>query len=1659
MVLVILNLGRGTLQEGFHFVTVQLQLEGNSKTSQFQGSLPAAPNIIDLYRRWQLLYDLIYSARSINIGLRLSQLTDEDIKIDEADVTHVSDADFSNVCEELQNQIDNWLDTEAFRNIDRQLRMRLSHDDEIRVIIQTEDNLLRKLPWHIWRFFRDYRLAEVALSPIEFEPESQTKSSALRVRILAILGDSTGIDTDADKKLLSSLSDDVETVFLVEPKRHELDEQLWDKRGWDILFFAGHSHSRNDGETGHIYINPTESLTIPQFKNALKKAIECGLQLAIFNSCDGLGLAQQLDDLHIPQMIVMREPVPDKVAQEFLKRFLRGFADGKSFYLAVREAREQLQGLENEFPGASWLPVICQNPAELPPRWIDLGGTPRCPYKGLSAFRQEDKSVFFGREAFTQRLLEAVKKKPLVAVIGPSGRGKSSVVFAGLIPYLLKEPDNWQIAHFRPGKRPLDALAAALLTLQSTQAVAGNEGEPQINQAERVSASDALRAIRAACPYCVAEPQAQDSAGALRQCPKGTLRERPLGSSELEHRLFEIHQLATELRSNKDTLTQFIARISSTNPKSIVLVADQFEELYTLCPDFEERESFLDCVLGAVYNAPCFKLVLTLRSDFYGYAQSYRAFNDALENNCLNLGPMNEQELGEAIAHPAYSLGVTLETGLIERILNDVGKKTRKQAENSQHKSPPDKLPLLEFALKQLWTEAIKHRTRQLTNQAYDEIGGIQEALGKYAKEVYDKIAQEYHPKQIRRVFTQLVRPGETTGTEDTRRLATRQEIGEENWELVTRLNSEDMRLVVIGYEEATSEETVEVVHEALILGWGRLREWMKSDRTFRTWQERLRGAMRQWEVTNNDEGALLHGASLAEAEDWLQQRREEVSPSERVFIELSLGLRDRLRREEQERRQRELEQERKARKAAQTRTGVAIASTILVSAAAIFAINQWNQVQKQYKNAALQAESKTASGILQLDGLIENIKVGKKLRQLIHSGEAEPYTRIQIVTGLLKAVYDVREQNRLIGHKAQVIGVSFSPDGQTIASAGFEHTVKLWKRNGSLLTTLTGHKAWVINVSFSPDRQTIASASSDHTVKLWKRDGSLLTTLTGHQAPVTGVSFSPDRQTIASASYDKTVKLWKQDGNLIATLTGHQAPVTGVSFSPDGQTIASASFDKTVKLWRRDGTLITTLIGQKSSMTGVSFSPDGQTIASTSVDNTVKLWRRDGSLLTTFTGHKAPVNFASFSPDGQTIASTSVDQTVKLWRRDGRLITTLTGHKSTVTGVSFSPDGQTIASGSMDHTVKLWRRDSSLMTTLTGQKSPMIGVSISQDGRIINSASVDNTVKPWRWDGRFITTFTVDKARVIGVSFSPDGQTIASASVNNTVKLWRRDGTLITTLTGHKAPVIGVSFGPDGQTIASTSFDKTVKLWRRDGTLITTLTGQKAPVIGVSFSPDGQTIASASYDKTLKLWRRDGSLINTLTGHSDWVNSVSFSPDGQTIASASNDKTIKLWKRDGSLINTLTGHSNWVNSVSFSPDGQTIASASNDTTVKLWRRDGSLINTLTGHNAQVIDVSFSRDGQTIASASLDNTIKLWRRDGSLMTTLTGHNAPVVGVSFSPDGQMLASAGVDGKVILWNFNLDDLLRRGCNWAREYLKNPNNGMSKDDPQRRICDDIN
>ncbi len=364
---VTLNLAQGDWRQGFSLVIVQLWETGGSIPMRSTGSLPPAPELFELHRKWRLFYEALCS----RLGWRQKHVSPS-IEIEPDGVNHVSPEKFRVLCQELKEALNQWLKADQFRSIDQMLRTYLSPGEDIRIMIETEDALLRRFPWRLWEFFEDYPRAELAIAAQTYSrPTTVLEAPGERLRILAIFGDSTGITVDRDRTLLTQFAA-AEVVCLVEPQRQELDQCLWDKQGWDILFFAGHSASELDGTTGRIEVNQTQDLTIEQLKNALKASINQGLQLAIFNSCDGLGLARSLADLQIPQLIVMREPVPDLIAQAFLQSLLSAFASGKALYPAVREASEKLQGLENQFPCASWLPVICQNPAAISTNWPNL---------------------------------------------------------------------------------------------------------------------------------------------------------------------------------------------------------------------------------------------------------------------------------------------------------------------------------------------------------------------------------------------------------------------------------------------------------------------------------------------------------------------------------------------------------------------------------------------------------------------------------------------------------------------------------------------------------------------------------------------------------------------------------------------------------------------------------------------------------------------------------------------------------------------------------------------------------------------------------------------------------------------------------------------------------------------------------------------------------------------------------------------------------------------------------------------------------------------------------------------------------------------------------------------------------------------------------------
>ena len=578
------------------------------------------------------------------------------------------------------------------------------------------------------------------------------------------------------------------------------------------------------------------------------------------------------------------------------------------------------------------------------------------------------------------------------------------------------------------------------------------------------------------------------------------------------------------------------------------------------------------------------------------------------------------------------------------------------------------------------------------------------------------------------------------------------------------------------------------------------------------------------------------------------------------------------------------------------------------------------------------------------------------------------------------------------IEHPPYIRSLAVSPDGQTLAFAGWEG-IRLWDlATGKTKTTLEGHPgSQVWSLAFSHDGKSLASTGGLGVVRLWdvttgKLKANLQEDAVGN---VLCVAFSPDDTGLASGGSDRMVRLWDvAAGGLQNALRGHQGEVWEVAFSPDGRILASGSDDGNVRLWdAATGAEKGVISGRKKEgVRSLAFSPDGRTLACGGGAGTVDFCDvAAGTVRYSFTAHSASVQSVVFSSDGRTLASGGEDNTVRLCdtaTRQSRL--TLRGHSRPVSGVVFLHGGRHLASGSDDGTVKLWDLDNGdLKTTMEADTEHMRSIAFSSDSKLLASGGFEQIVKLWDpANGALIAGLQGHSEGGVFLAFSPDRRTLASGSCDRTVRLWDvATGEAIATLRGHTGNVDFVAFSPDGQKLASASEDGAVKLWRLAcGELLRALELRKGAVLGVAFSPDGTTLAEGGHGDKVTLW-------DVATGESKgilWapanVYAVAFSPDGLTLAS-SGEGNVQLWDvAAGKVRATLEGHGGPVRSVAFSPDGKTLASGSDDRTVKLWTAAaGELRVTLKGHTQPIRSVAFSPDGRILASASQDRTIRLWR--------------------------------------------------------------------------------
>lgn len=357
---VILGLGFGSLTDGFPLVTAQLKKQGKT-VYQFRGSLPPAPEVEEMQRRWI----------SICAGVKSSRNSSR-IKIKGAGKTNISEDNPNAVCEGLKAEMNKWLESDDFfKKIEVKLRTEIrDRSDFVEIFLECDNSKIGQLPWDVWKFREIYCNCEIILSSSEYGTVTQQATAAgmplpSQGRILGVSGNSKGIDIKKDTQEIEKyLGDRCELKFINEPTIQELHDQLFDEKGWQVFFYAGHSDCDENVANGLLYINENDSVTLEPLKGGMKQAIFKGLQLLIFNSCSSLGIATDLvaEGIPLPSVIVMRAPLPDAIAHAFVKSLFRYLALGEPLFLAVRKAKDDLLRWETDFPGASGIPVLCQHP-------------------------------------------------------------------------------------------------------------------------------------------------------------------------------------------------------------------------------------------------------------------------------------------------------------------------------------------------------------------------------------------------------------------------------------------------------------------------------------------------------------------------------------------------------------------------------------------------------------------------------------------------------------------------------------------------------------------------------------------------------------------------------------------------------------------------------------------------------------------------------------------------------------------------------------------------------------------------------------------------------------------------------------------------------------------------------------------------------------------------------------------------------------------------------------------------------------------------------------------------------------------------------------------------------------------------------------------------
>ncbi|TMR11466.1 hypothetical protein ETD86_35665 [Nonomuraea turkmeniaca] len=1182
------------------------------------------------------------------------------------------------------------------------------------------------------------------------------------------------------------------------------------------------------------------------------------------------------------------------------------------------------------------------------------------PYRGLAAYGPEHAELFFGREELTRslstRVRQALRTGGPPVVIG-------SQAFAAGGPLILTGPSGC-------GKSSV--LRAGLI--------------PALRREEDVS--------------CVVLAPGADPLGTLAR----ELAELAGGDPA---------RLRAIIESDPSGARRGL-------PGRVLLVVDQFEEVFTACPDGAARARFVEA-LAELSRAAA--VVIAVRAEFFGRCAAYPGLVEAMRRPEV-VTPMTAAELRAAIEQPAVRSGLGVESGVADLIMEDL------RAHEAALERSGGPLPLLSHALLATWQ---RRSGGVLTMAGYRSGGGVTGALAMSAEDTLRGLGAEFEPV-ARDLLVRLVRVDEQIG--GTARRVPLAELAPDAPSVGGQVLAElgRARLVTVAGGQA------ELAHEALIRAWPRLGGWIDAERATLLVRRRLSEDAATWQRDGQDPAYLYADSRLAAAEAMAATAGGPGSPAppapahgipgrpgatghvtadgpltpvEQAFLHASV--------------------QRHRRRALIGRAVIAALSVLLLLAATggVLALVQSSQASTQAKQATGQRDQALSRQLAATANSLPDSSLAAQLALSAYRVSATPEAR-----GALLGMLSRPLPARMIGHTAPVERVAYRPDGRVLATVSSDYTARLWNVADPLRPKsagiVKGHTRGLTAAAFSANGKILVTGSADETARLWEVSDTArpraLATVTGHGEPVVSVALNPKGDLLATAGADKSVRLWNiadpAKPKPVAVLKPTADP-TEVAFSPDGRMVAVTSSTGVALLDvltpAKPSSLAVLTAPDGGGVRSVAFSADGQSLATASSTGALHLWNIATAKLTgTATGHAQAAGDVAFSADGNVLASASADGTARLWNistpSDPQPAATLTGFAGAVTGVAFSPNGQNLATSSADGTTRVW-----------------------------------NVADPAKVAAR--ARLARHTALVNGVAIAKGGRTLASVSDDKTVKLWDvsdpASATPISTLRGHTDAVVAVAFSPDGRYAVSASLDRTARLWQverpANPKFVATLQGHTGGLLSAAYSQDGKFVVTTGRDGRTMLWDvstpASPKRVATPGVADDRLDVAAFRPDGKVLATGSGTAAVHLWdvsqpaqpRRLGEFAAAPGG----VLDLQFSRDGKTLAAAASDGTARLWDvtrpEQPKRVATLQGHVADVSAVAFSADGRTLATASRDRTIRVWNvADGarpSLWAVLGGASA-VNDVEFSPDGTVLAGTS-DLATQLWGLNVEQASESVC----------------------------